>query len=102
VTAVREAFRSARSSQTPVVSKSSKAPAPKARASSEIDQLAAKLIEEILASPGSTMATLAPRVGATVRALYCPAKRLASAGRIKTTGARNETRYFPMGRAEAL
>ena len=100
VNAVREAFRNGRSSRTQVGSKSTKALAPTTRTSSELDQLASKLFQEILSSPGSTMETLAPRVGATARALNRPAKRLASAGRIKIAGARNQTRYFPMGRAE--
>ena len=42
------------------------------------------------------MVVLAAEVGATVRDLERPAKRLKKAGRIRTVGERNMTRYFPL------
>ncbi len=98
VTAVREAFQGeGRASST----SSPKRTSGRRRTSSETNALGSRLFKEILASPGSPMKILAPKVGATPRELNLPARTLAAAGKIKTTGARSETRYFPMGRAEA-
>jgi len=42
------------------------------------------------------MATLAPRLGETARALNRPMSQLKSAGRVKSAGDRQFTKYFPM------
>lgn len=47
-------------------------------------------------SPGETMTTLAPQVGASPRALQVAVARLKRAGRVRAVGQRQGTRYFPM------
>jgi hypothetical protein len=62
----------------------------------ELEGLAERLAAAVSAKPGTTMVVLAAEVGATVRELERPAKRLKKAGRIRTVGERNMTRYFPL------
>jgi len=45
------------------------------------------------------MATLAPRVGASARALHVAVALLKRAGRVRAVGQRRFTRYFPMTKA---
>lgn len=68
----------------------------KRRSVDEIDGLAERLAAAVCAKPGTTMVVLAAEVGATVRDLSRPATRLKKAGRIRTVGERNMTRYFPL------
>ena len=66
------------------------------RSADELDALAERLAAAVSAKPGTTMLVLASEVGATVRELERPAHRLKKAGRIRTVGERNATRYFPL------
>ena len=66
------------------------------RNAEELDVLAERLAAAVSAKPGTTMVVLASEVGATVRDLERPAKRLKKAGRVRTVGERNATRYFPL------
>lgn len=66
------------------------------RSMDEMSALSERLYAAICARPGESMAVLSPVVGATPRALQLPATRLRRAGRIKTVGQRQGTRYFPM------
>lgn len=66
------------------------------RSVAELDGLAERLAAAVCAKPGTTMVVLAAEVGATARELQRPAKRLKKAGRIRTVGERNMTRYFPL------
>ncbi len=66
------------------------------RSVDELDGLAERLAAAVIAKPGTTMAVLAAEVGATVRELERPATHLKKAGRIRTVGERNMTRYFPL------
>lgn len=66
------------------------------RSVEEIGALAERLATAVCAKPGSTMVALASEVGASVRELERPAQRLKKAGRIRTVGERNATRYFPL------
>jgi len=68
----------------------------KRRSVEEIDDLAERLVAAVCAKPGASMVVLAAAVGATVRELDRPAQRLKKAGRIRTVGERNMTRYFPL------
>lgn len=68
----------------------------KRRSVEEIDGLTERLAAAVCAKPGTTMVVLAAEVGATVRDLERPASRLKKAGRIRTVGERNMTRYFPL------
>jgi len=65
----------------------------------EVAALADKLLAEITATPGETMAVLAERVGATVRELNRPMNNLRRAGRLRSVGVRNQTRYFPTAKS---
>ena len=66
------------------------------RAREEVAELAERLFEAVKACPGETMKVIAPRVGEKPRALERPMKHLKDAGRVRTAGERNFTRYFPM------
>ena len=66
------------------------------RGAAELDGLAERLAAAVSAKPGTTMVVLASEVGASVQDLERPAKRLKVAGRIRSVGERNATRYFPV------
>lgn len=66
------------------------------RAPDEISALGERLYQAACAHPGSTMATLAPVVGASARELGRPVELLKRSGRLRSAGQRQMTRYFPM------
>ena len=66
------------------------------RAPEELVALGERLYAAICAHPGASMTTLAAEVGATPRELNRPARQLRRAGRLRTVGQRQATRYFPM------
>jgi hypothetical protein len=61
----------------------------------EVSALAERLHAAVCSAPGETMAVLAERVGATVSELNRPMNNLRRAGRLRSAGARSQTRYFP-------
>ena len=69
--------------------------APK-RATAELAALGERFYVVLCRSPGATMATLAPQMGATPRVLQVAVARLKHAGRVRAVGQRQHTRYFPM------
>ncbi len=71
------------------------------RNGAEVAQLGDRLYAEVSAQPGMLMSVLAERVGVPAKELNLPARRLKAEGRIKTTGARSTTRYFPSGKAKS-
>ena len=71
------------------------------RARAEVADLAERLFEAVKACPGETMTVIAPRVGERPRALERPMKHLKDAGRVRSAGERNFTRYFPMTATKA-
>ena len=71
------------------------------RERAEIGDLAERLFEAVKACPGETMKVVAPRVGEKPRALERPMKHLKDAGRVRSAGERNFTRYFPMVAAKS-
>lgn len=75
--------------------KAKRAQAPR-RAPQELAALAERLDAAVRATPGETMATLATEVGASPRELQVAAARLKRAGRVRSAGQRQYTRYFPM------
>ena len=95
INGVREAFGGA---HKPMPRRAPKQMSGKKRTTAEIEDLASKLCTEISAAPGSLMKALAPKVGATVRELNLPVRRLVAEGKVRSAGARSETRYFPVGR----
>lgn len=74
---------------------------PSYRTRAEVADLAERLFEAVKACPGETMAVIAPRVGEKPRALERPMRHLKNAGRVRSAGERNFTRYFPMGATRA-
>lgn len=67
------------------------------RASAELDALGERLYAATCEAPGETMAVLAPAVGCAARELQRPMALLKRAGRIRSVGQRQATRYYPMG-----
>ncbi|HEX3694524.1 MAG TPA: winged helix-turn-helix domain-containing protein [Polyangia bacterium] len=66
------------------------------RPQKEIEVLAERLYTAMCATPGETMAVLAIALGASASALHLSMSKLKSAGRVRSAGQRNLTRYFPM------
>lgn len=62
----------------------------------EVKALAERLHAAVMETPGETMAVLAKRVGTSVRDLHRPMTNLKGAGRLRSVGTRNRTRYFPL------
>lgn len=57
--------------------------------------LTERLYGAIVANPGATMTVLAAHVGASARELNRSATLLRRAGRVRSAGQRQTTRYFP-------
>jgi hypothetical protein len=72
------------------------------RSAGEIAELAERLCAAVHETPGATMTTLAPRVGATAQKLSVAAGRLRRAGRVRTVGQRQHTKYFPAAPSAAV
>jgi hypothetical protein len=66
------------------------------RAPQEMVALAERLYAVISAHPGAAMTKLAAEIGVSPRELGRPALQLKRAGRVRTVGQRQGTRYFPM------
>jgi hypothetical protein len=66
------------------------------RAPTQVAKLAEQLFEAVEACPGETMRVIAAQVGEKPRALHRPMTQLKDAGRVRSAGERNFTRYFPM------
>ena len=66
------------------------------RAADELSELGERLYQAVCATPGATMATLAPVVGASPKELGRPVELLKRSGRVRSAGQRQMTRYFPM------
>jgi|SRR5690606_34352488 len=65
------------------------------RTSEEVADLAERFCAAVHAAPGETMTTLAAQVGATPTELSVAVGRLRRAGRVRTVGQRQYTKYFP-------
>jgi len=66
------------------------------RAPDELVALGERLYAAICARPGAAMSTLASQMGVPGRELNRPATQLRQAGRVRSVGQRQATRYFPM------
>jgi hypothetical protein len=71
------------------------------RTPAELTELAERFYQAVSEKPGETMSVLMADVGASARELNRPVALLKRAGRVRTVGARNHTRYFPMGEVSA-
>ena len=66
------------------------------RPASQLGELAERLWEAMRACPGETITVIAARIGEQPRLLHRPMQHLKRAGRVRSAGERNLTRYFPM------
>lgn len=95
--AVERAFASA--AHAPAKKRSSPQAKPSSdtrRTPDEIAALGERFYQAVRAKPGETMTVLAADVGTTARQLNRTVTQLKRAGRVRTAGARNHARYFPM------
>jgi predicted transcriptional regulator len=65
------------------------------RTATQLDEACNTLCEMVRAHPGASMVELAERMGAKIPILRRPMTSLKSAGRVRTVGQRNLTRYYP-------
>jgi hypothetical protein len=68
----------------------------KRRTADELAALSEQLYEAIAASPGQTMVVFSEQMGVSPLHLQPAVARLRADNRIRTVGARQQTRYFPM------
>ena len=71
---------------------------PPRRSGAQIAALETQFVEALWATPGEAMSVLALRIGVSPGELQVPVARLRGAGRLKTVGSRQFTRYFPVER----
>jgi hypothetical protein len=83
--------------------KSSKRAKPSQRRTpAQVAERGDRFYKVLCAHPGETMTVLAAKVGSSPQELHRPVARLKRAGRVRSVGPRQLTRYFPMvGDAEA-
>ena len=68
------------------------------RTREQIAELTESLYRAICTNPGASMRAIGKSIAREPRELSLPAHRLIREGRVKTTGQRDQTRYFPVGR----
>ena len=66
------------------------------RPSGELIEIGERLYAAMCSTPGETMTVLAPSVGCSARELHRPMSLLKRAGRVRSVGNRQGTRYYPM------
>jgi len=69
------------------------------RVRSEMLDIADQLYQAVRAKPGETIAVIAAELGQPAKVLSRPMVHLKRAGRVRSAGQRNLTRYFPMPNA---
>lgn len=67
----------------------------KHRTPDEIVILAEKFLKRVSDKPGDTMTIIAAEMGIPTKELHQPMSKLKAAGKIRSTGERHLTRYFP-------
>ncbi len=92
--ALERAFATA-STKTVAAEPSGKRAASKRRDPKAVAELAERLHARIVAEPGESMTVHARQLGSNARELHRPTTMLREAGRLRTTGARNNTKYYP-------
>ena len=76
-------------------------PAAPARSAEALERLSDALYEQICADPGEPMVVYGGKLSMTCAQLATPIKRLKKAGRVRSAGQRQDTRYFPMAHEAA-
>jgi hypothetical protein len=66
------------------------------RSESEIAALSERLYEAVCKKPGELMAVFAAELNSSANELQMPMRRLRSDDRVRSIGARHQTRYFPL------
>jgi hypothetical protein len=66
------------------------------RPSAELIAIGERLYAAMCDAPGESMTVLAPAVGCSARELHRPMSLLKQAGRVRSVGNRQGTRYYPM------
>ena len=66
------------------------------RPSAELVSLGERLYAAMCSAPGETMMVRGPAVGGSARELHRPMALLMRAGRVRSVGRRQATRYYPM------
>jgi hypothetical protein len=66
------------------------------RPSADLIAIGERLYAAMCDAPGETMTVLAPAVGCSARELHRPMSLLKQAGRVRSVGNRQGTRYYPM------
>lgn len=94
--AVERAFETGRALPTRPRNTAMRPTTGRRRPPDEMTALAERLYQAICARPGASMAVLAPALGSSSRLLNRPVRSLKRAGRVRSVGLRQETRYFPM------
>jgi hypothetical protein len=72
------------------------------RPSAELIAIGERLYAAMCNAPGETMTVLAPAVGCSARELHRPMSLLKQAGRARSVGNRQGTRYYPMSGGRPL
>lgn len=67
----------------------------KRRAPAEVSAMGERIYQAVCTHPGESMAALAKELGAPARELQRPMALLRQAGRVRSVGQRDQTRYFP-------
>lgn len=94
-TAVQRAFASPSARATKSKSPRRTRAAGQRRDPALVAELAERLHAEVMAAPGESMVVYAKQLDASARELHRPMTLLKRAGRLRTTGVRNNTLYFP-------
>jgi len=98
--ALERAFASSSKSQKQASDRPGRCTLSNRRDPEQVAALAERLHAAVCATPGETMPVLAERLGTATRELNRPMNNLRRAGRLRSVGTRNQTRYFPaVGRA---
>ncbi len=71
------------------------------RSSESVQQLAAKVQAAVRSGPGRRLGEIAAQLGTDAKEIRRPAQVLVAERKLKTTGQRGGTRYFPAGRGGA-
>lgn len=94
--AVVKAFAAERTAGTMLRAQPRSAKASQRRASAEIAELSEKLYEAVCKLPGESMAVLAAHLNSSAAELQMPMRRLRNEDRVRSIGAKHQTRYFPL------
>jgi hypothetical protein len=94
--AVARGFGAAASKPSIQRGRASKPSPGRKRPSADIAALGERFYEALCARPGETMTVLSAEVGASARDLQRPVTLLRRAGKVRSVGTRQATRYYPM------